>query len=87
MSNRPNEAGHATGEAMGYDGRRHRKLLEAGNENEPERTGSEHPENGPDVRDLATGAALAVAVDASPAVLVTLHDYAQSFRGRRRRSA
>jgi hypothetical protein len=60
---------------------------EAGNENAPERTGDTSHQALPGVRSLATGAALAVAVDASPAVLVTLHDYAQTFRGRGRRTA
>jgi hypothetical protein len=32
------------------------------------------------VRALATGAALAVALDASPAVLVSIYDYAHRFR-------
>ncbi len=57
----------------------------------PKASNENHPETGnpvqPDVRDLATGAALAVALDTSPAVLVTLHDYARSFRPRGRRTA
>ncbi len=56
---------------------------EASNENHPESAKSIQP----DYRDLATGAALAVALDASPAVLVTLHDYARTFRPRGRRTA
>ena len=60
---------------------------EACNENASEHTGEASHRTMPGVRSLATGAALAVAVDASPAVLVTLHDYAQTFRGRRRRTA
>jgi hypothetical protein len=56
---------------------------EASNENHPDGPRSTQP----DLRDLATGAALAVALDASPAVLVTLQDYAQSFRPRVRRTA
>ena len=39
------------------------------------------------VRALATGAALAVSVDTSPAVLVSIYDYAHRFRDRPRRSA
>jgi hypothetical protein len=40
------------------------------------------------VRALATGAALAASVDASPAVLVNLYDYAHRYGdGRRRRTA
>lgn len=56
---------------------------EASNENHPEGAKSTQP----GMRDLATGAALAVAVDTSPAVLVALHDYAQTFRPGGRRSA
>lgn len=57
-------------------------------------------ENGPDrvarnvaavstsnVRALATGAALATSVDTSPAVLVSIYDYAHRFRDRGRRTA
>jgi hypothetical protein len=39
------------------------------------------------VRALATGAALATAVDSSPAVLVSIYDYAHRYRDRGRRSA
>jgi hypothetical protein len=39
------------------------------------------------IRALATGAALATAVDSSPAVLVSIYDYAQHYRDRGRRSA
>ena len=39
------------------------------------------------VRALATGAALAAAVDTSPAVLVSIYDYAQRYRTIGRRSA
>jgi hypothetical protein len=60
---------------------------DAGNENAPERCPAARAEQGPGLRDLATGASLAVAVDTSPAVLVTLHDYAKTFRPRGRRSA
>jgi hypothetical protein len=59
--------------------------LVAGNENTPDTsTGEEAMSN---VRALATGAALAVAVDNSPAVLVSIYDYAQRFRDRGRRTA
>ena len=58
---------------------------EAGNENHAEHDAAKA--GGPAVRDLATGASLAVAVDASPAVLVTLHGYATTFRPTGRRSA
>ena len=56
---------------------------EASNENHPESSKAAQP----DYRDLATGAALAVALDGSPAVLVTLQDYARTFRPRGRRTA
>ena len=39
------------------------------------------------VRALATGAALAVSIDASPAVLVSIYDYAHRYRDKARRSA
>ena len=39
------------------------------------------------VRALATGAALATSIDASPAVLVTIYDYAHRYRDKGRRSA
>ena len=39
------------------------------------------------VRALATGAALATAVDSSPAVLVSIYDYAQHYRDGGRKSA
>jgi hypothetical protein len=39
------------------------------------------------VRALATGAALATAVDSSPAVLVSIYDYAHRYRDKGRRSA
>jgi hypothetical protein len=42
-----------------------------------------HAEN---VRALATGAALAASVDASPAVLVSIYDYAHRYRDRPRRT-
>jgi hypothetical protein len=39
------------------------------------------------VRALATGAALATSLDSSPAVLVTMYDYAHRYRDKGRRSA
>ena len=39
------------------------------------------------VRALATGAALAVSVDTSPAVLVSIYDYAHRYRDKPRRCA
>ncbi len=60
---------------------------EACNENAPEHAADTSRQGMPGMRSLATGASLAVAVDASPAVLVTLHDYAQTFRPRGRRTA
>jgi hypothetical protein len=57
--------------------------LEAQNENLPQAHPGDHvdPEK---VRALRTGAALAVSLDATPAVLVNIYDYAQQVRGRRR---
>lgn len=43
-----------------------------------------HAEN---VRALATGAALAASVDASPAVLVSIYDYAHRYRDKPRRAS
>jgi hypothetical protein len=67
---------------------RNARRLEAGNENAPQsparRKGAVSPDN---VRALATGAALAVSVDTSPAVLVSIYDYAQRYRDKGRRSA
>jgi len=66
-------------------GRRKAKapVLDAHNENVPHGPSSEHidPEK---VRALQTGAALAVSLDASPAVLVNIYDYAQRVRGQRK---
>ena len=39
------------------------------------------------VRALATGAALAASVDASPAVLVSIYDYAHRYRDKPRRAS
>ena len=41
----------------------------------------------PGDRALATGAALAVSLDNSPAVLVSIYDYAHRYRDKGRRSA
>jgi hypothetical protein len=60
--------------------------LVAGNENEADAAVCPYQAaETPNARALATGAALAVSVDASPAVLVSLYDYAhrQADRGRR----
>jgi hypothetical protein len=61
--------------------------MTAGNENSPGIASDRLPQ--PDnVRALATGAALAASVDASPAVLVNLYDYAHRHGdGRPRRTA
>ena len=62
--------------------------LVPGNENTPDSPmplqGSPSAAN---VRALATGAALAVAVDTFPAVLVSIYDYAHRYRDKGRRSA
>lgn len=58
--------------------------LEAQNENTPSREGEVDPAK---VRALATGAALAVSLDGTPAVLVSIYDYAHRVRDRRGRSA
>lgn len=64
--------------------RRRAPRLVAGNENTPD---PEAPVPLERVRALATGAALAVAVDTSPAVLVSIQHYAQRYRDKGRRSA
>ena len=62
--------------------------LAAGNENVPEsRTRAEAAFSASNVRALATGAALAVSLDASPAVLVSIYDYAHRYRDKGRRTA
>jgi hypothetical protein len=69
--------------------RRHVRLL-AENENERETAGATLSPDAvslTNVRALATGAALATAVDASPAVLVSIYDYAHRYRDRGRRTA
>jgi hypothetical protein len=57
-----------------------------GNENTPTETpeGMVSPRN---VRALATGAALAVSLDTTPAVVVSIYEYAHRFRDKPRRSA
>ena len=64
------------------------KRLAASNENVPNcLTQAEAAETASNVRALATGAALATAVDNSPAVLVSIYDYAHRYRDKGRRSA
>lgn len=58
--------------------------LQAQNENTPTHAGEVDPEK---VRALATGAALAVSLDGTPAVLVSIYDYAHQVRDKRGRSA
>ena len=68
--------------------RRRAARLVACNENAPEEAARLHDGVlGSNVRALATGAALAVAVDTSPAVLVSIYDYAHRYRDKGRRSA
>jgi hypothetical protein len=58
------------------------------NENTPEeRAASKELPHSGNVRALATGAALAVSVDHSPAVLVSIYDYVHRYRDRPRRTA
>jgi hypothetical protein len=67
--------------------RRHLPVA-AENENAPEEAiASGDAVSISNVRALATGAALATAVDSSPAVLVSMYDYAHRYRDRPRRSA
>lgn len=68
--------------------RRQPPQLVAGNENAPEgqATGTDKVPIAR-VRALATGAALATSVDNSPAVLVSIYDYAHRYRDRGRRTA
>jgi hypothetical protein len=64
---------------------RRRRRLEAHNDTQfaPE-TQAATPSR---MRALATGAALATSLDASPAVVVGIYDYAHRYRDRGRRSA
>lgn len=65
-----------------------RPRLVACNENEPEAPARlDSGVSASNVRALATGAALAVSVDTSPAVLVSIYDYAHRYRDKGRRSA
>jgi hypothetical protein len=60
----------------------------AGNDNVPPcMARAEAAATASNVRALATGAALAAAVDSSPAVLVSIYDYAHRYRDTGRRSA
>jgi hypothetical protein len=61
-----------------------RARLCAHNENTPAEQPSVDHSN---VRAFATGAALAVSLDTSPAVLVSIYDYAHRYRDRPRRTA
>ena len=64
------------------------KRLAASNENVPTcLTRAEAAETASNVRALATGAALATALDTSPAVLVSIYDYAHRYRDKGRRTA
>ena len=64
------------------------KRLAASNENVPNcLTRAEAAETASNVRALATGAALATAIDNSPAVLVSIYDYAHRYRDKGRRTA
>lgn len=68
--------------------RRSRPKLQAVNENTPgDPAKSNDRVSISRVRALATGAALATAVDSSPAVLVSIYDYAHRYRDKGRRSA
>jgi hypothetical protein len=59
----------------------------AHNENTPVGQESQPALDRGNVRALATGAALAVSLDTSPAVLVSIYDYAHRYRDRPRRTA
>jgi hypothetical protein len=65
-----------------------RRRLVAENENVPDAPArAEVGVSASNVRALATGAALAVSVDNSPAVLVSIYDYAHRYRDKGRRTA
>jgi hypothetical protein len=66
---------------LGWSGR----PLIPGNENSRE-ANAELPQQR-NVRAFATGAALAASIDVSPAVLVSIYDYAHRYRDRPRRTA
>ena len=73
---------------MNILGSRRRSRLVADNENVPAcRVQAEGAVSQSNVRALATGAALAVSVDTSPAVLVSIYDYAHRYRDKGRRRA
>jgi hypothetical protein len=61
--------------------------LVAHNENVPDQAEPSGLSPQAKVRALATEAALAVSLDTSPAVLVTLYDYAHHYNDRPRRTA
>jgi hypothetical protein len=62
--------------------------LSASNENVPNcLTRAEAAASASNMRALATGAALATSVDTSPAVLVSIYDYAHRYRDKGRRTA
>jgi hypothetical protein len=64
------------------------RRLAASNENVPAcLTRAEAAVSASNVRALATGAALATSVDNSPAVLVSIYDYAHRYRDKGRRTA
>ena len=63
------------------------RAFAAHNENVPDQARSSDLPSHSNVRALATGAALAVSLDTSPAVLVSIYDYAQRYRDKGRRSA
>jgi hypothetical protein len=64
------------------------RRLAAGNQNVPTSyTRAEAMVSASNVRALATGAALAVSVDSSPGVLVSIYDYAHRYRDKGRRTA
>lgn len=68
--------------------RRRAPRLVASNENSPDYAERlEQPVSLEKVRALATGAALAVSVDNSPAVLVSIQAYAHRYRDKGRRTA
>jgi len=68
--------------------RRRVAQLVAENENAPDCTArQEAAVSASNMRALATGAALATSVDTSPAVLVSIYDYAHRYRDKGRRTA
>ena len=63
------------------------RAIVAHNENAPDQARSRDLPSQSNVRALATGAALAVSIDTSPAVLVPIYDYAHHYRDKPRRCA